>query len=73
MKELDPNNLVFIDESGVQTNMTRFYGRIIGGKRLKDSTPGGHWNNTTILSAIRIDGSTESMTINGATDTEVLM
>jgi transposase len=73
MKELDSNNLVFIDESGVQTNMTRLYGRIIGGKRLKDSTPGGYWNNTTILSAIRINGSTESMTINGATDAEVFM
>jgi transposase len=71
MKTFDPKNLVFIDESGVQNNMTRLYGRIIGGERVKDSAPGGHWNNTTILSAIRIDGSTESMTIEGATDAEV--
>jgi len=51
--------------------MTRLYGRIIGGKRLKDSVPGGHWNTKTILSAIRINGSTESMTFEGATDAEV--
>jgi transposase len=71
MKSLDPQTLVFIDESGVQNNMTRLYGRIIGGTRLKESAPGGHWNTTTILSAIRSNGSTESMTIEGATTAEV--
>ena len=71
MTSLDSQNLVFIDESGVQNSMTRLYGRIIGGGRLKESAPGGHWNTTTILSAIRSDGSTESMTIEGATTAEV--
>lgn len=71
MRSLDPDKLVFIDESGVQGNMTRLYGRLIGGERLKESAPGGHWNITTLLSAIRHDGSTESMTIQGATTAEV--
>ena len=51
--------------------MTRLYGRVIGGKRLFDSTPYGHWCRTTVISAIRIDGTTVSMSIEGSTDSEV--
>jgi transposase len=51
--------------------MTRLYGRAIGGKRLFDSTPHGHWCRTTVISAIRIDGTTISMSIDGSTDSEV--
>jgi transposase len=51
--------------------MTRLYGRVIGGKRLFDSTPYGHWCRTTVISAIRIDGTTTSMSIDGSTDAEV--
>lgn len=71
MKEFDIKNLVFIDESGVQNNMTRFYGRIIGGERLHESAPGGSWDTTTIISSIRFDGSVAAMTVEGATDAEV--
>ena len=35
------------------------------------SAPAGHWQTTTMLSSIRLDGSTACMTIEGATDTEV--
>ena len=35
------------------------------------STPHGHWQTTTMISSIRLDGSTACMTVNGATDTEV--
>ena len=51
--------------------MTRLYGRAIGGKRLFDSTPYGHWCRTTVISAIRIDGTTISMSIEGSTDSDV--
>lgn len=50
--------------------MTRLYGRTIGGSRLFDSTPYGHWCRTTVISAIRIDGTTISMSIDGSTDSE---
>jgi len=68
---VDPHRLVFLDESGAKTNMTRLYGRIIGGARVVDSAPGGHWCTTTMLSALRLDGSTAAMVIEGATDREV--
>jgi hypothetical protein len=63
--------LVFIDESGAKTNMTRLYGRAKNGARVVDSAPGGHWNTTTMISSIRLDGSTAPMVVNGATNKEV--
>jgi transposase len=63
--------LVFIDESGAKTNMTRLYGRAKDGARVIDSIPGGHWNTTTMISSIRLDGSTAPMVVNGATNKEV--
>jgi transposase len=71
MKRFDVRNLVFIDESGVQNNMTRFYGRKIGGERLRESAPGGSWDTTTMISSIRFNGTMAAMTIKGATDAEV--
>jgi transposase len=51
--------------------MTRRCGRAQRGERVHASQPCGHWQTTTMLSSIRLDGSTACMTIEGATDTEV--
>jgi transposase len=51
--------------------MTRLRGRAPRGVRVHASTPHGHWQTTTMISSIRLDGSTACMTVNGATDTEV--
>lgn len=53
---LDPARLIFLDESGAKTNMTRGYGWGIGGQRVVDAVPHGHWQTTTMLAAIRIEG-----------------
>ena len=71
LPRLDPARLIFIDESGAKTNMTRLYGRTFGGGRVVDKAPSGHWTNTTIISALRLDGSTVDWVLEGATDTEV--
>ena len=63
--------LVFIDESGAKTNMTRLYGRAKAGKRAIDKTPSGHWCTTTMISSMRLDGSTACMVVDGATDKDV--
>ena len=63
--------LIFIDESGAKTNMTRLYGRSFDGQRVVDATPHGHWCTTTVISALRFDGSTADMVIDGATDGDV--
>ena len=53
---VDPDQLVFLDESGAKTNMTRWYGWSPVGQRCLDHTPHGHWQTTTMLGAIRLDG-----------------
>jgi transposase len=63
--------LVFLDESGAKTNMTRLRGRALRGKRLYASAPQSHWHTTTMICSMRLDGSTACMTVEGATDTEV--
>jgi transposase len=69
--DLDPHRLVFLDESGAKTNMTRLYGRAFDGQRVLDSTPHGHWCTTTMISSLRLDGSTAAMVIEGPTDADV--
>ena len=68
---LDLGRFVFLDESGAKTNMTRLYGRTFGGQRVVDTVPHGHWCTTTMLSSIRLDGTTAAMVIEGATDAAV--
>jgi len=51
--------------------MTRRCGRAQRGQRVHASAPCGHWQTTTMLSSIRLNGATACMTIKGATDTEV--
>lgn len=68
---LDLPKLVFLDESGAKTNMTRLRGRAKDGQRLIDDAPSGHWCTTTMISSVRLDGSTACMAIDGATTGEV--
>jgi transposase len=51
--------------------MTRMYGWAPRAERLHYPCPQGHWRTTTMISSIRLDGSTACMTIDGPTDTEV--
>ena len=51
--------------------MIRLYGRTLGGQRLVDAAPQGHWGTTTMLSSLRLDGGTAAMVIEGPTDTAV--
>ena len=69
--DLDMSRFVFLDESGAKTNMTRLRGRAKRGLRVVDDTPNGHWCTTTMISSIRLDGSTACMAIDGATSAEV--
>ena len=51
--------------------MTRLRGRAERGQRVHGSAPQGHWHGTTLLGALRLDGSTACMAMEGATDAEV--
>lgn len=65
--------MIFLDESGVSTQMTRRYARAPRGVRVHESTPEGNWKILTILSAMSLDGMIATMTIEAATDTEIFL
>lgn len=68
---IDPDRLVFIDESGAQTNMCRLRGRSPIGQRLVAKVPHGHWKTTTIISAVGLRGAFAPAAFDGPTDREV--
>jgi DDE superfamily endonuclease len=53
--DLNPEQLVFINETGTKMNMVRLYGRAPRGRRLKAAAPFGHWMTTTFVGASRCD------------------
>jgi hypothetical protein len=59
-----PGRLVFIDETGTTTKMTRLRGRSRRGQRLKANAPFGHWGTQTFIAALRCDGLTAPWIIN---------
>ena len=63
--DLDPQRLVFIDETWASTNMARRYGRAPRGQRLRMSVPHGHWKTTTFVGALRLTGITAPMVLDG--------
>lgn len=67
---MDPARLIFLDESGAKTNLTRRWGRAPKGQRAPGRIPHGHWQTTTMLASLRLDGTTTCMALDGATDTE---
>jgi transposase len=63
--------LVFLDENGINTGLTRLYGRGEVGQRVVDYVPDTRWESLTILSSLRMDGSTEALVFEGALNGEM--
>jgi transposase len=49
-------HLVFVDESGANTKMTRLRGRALAGRRLLARIPHGQYRTSTLISGIRLEG-----------------
>ena len=73
MKGIQPDRLVFVDESGATTEMTRRYGRAPCGERIREATPAGHWSVLTLLGAMSREGMRASMTVESATVGDVFL
>jgi transposase len=73
LKGVDPGRLVFVDESGAKTNLTRLRGRCDRGERLLCKTPAGHWNTTTMIAAVRLGGAIAGAVVKGPMDAEVFI
>jgi len=63
--DLDPNRLVFIDETGTSTKMARLRGRSKRGERCRAAIPHGHWKTTTFTAGLRRDGLIAPMVLDG--------
>ena len=63
---LDPARLVFIDETGTSTNMTRRRGRARRGCRVVGRVPWGHWKIMTFVAGLRHDAITAPFVIDRA-------
>jgi transposase len=49
------HHLVFLDETGLNTKMSRLYGRSARGQRCRCAVPYGHWHTATLVVALRHD------------------
>jgi transposase len=66
--ELDPQRLVFIDETGASTKMARLCGRSLRGTRCLAAIPHGHWKTTTFVGGLRLGGMTAPTVLDGPMD-----
>lgn len=65
----DARRLVFVDESGFHTSMTRLRARAPRGRRAYGKVPRNRGKNTTLIAAITLEGAMGApMTVEGGTD-----
>lgn len=70
LADVDPERLVFVDECGANTAMTRTHGRAPAGQRVYTTTP-GHWKSITLSCGLRLSGVTATLAFPGATNTDI--
>jgi transposase len=70
LAEVDPNHLVFVDEAGANTAMTRTHGRAPQGDRVQATAPGA-WENVTLIVGLRASGVVAPIAFPGAVDCPV--
>lgn len=68
--ELDPQRLIFIDESGLSTKMARLRGWALKGQRCHAAIPHGHWKTITFVGGLTLSGVIAPMLLDGPMDGE---
>jgi transposase len=71
MDTVDPARLVFVDECGTHTSMTRRRARAVRGERARGAVPRNRGPVTTLLAGVSLAGMAPAMTVEGGTDTAV--
>ena len=70
LADVDPQRLVFVNECGANTAMTRIYGRAPAGQRVYSDAP-GHWESITLTCGMRLSGPVAALAFAGATNTAI--
>ncbi len=73
MRDVPPERLVFVDETGTHTRMTPLYARAPRGKRAYGHVPRNHTRNTTLIAALTLNGLDAPMVLEGAMDREAFV
>jgi transposase len=68
---LEPHRLVFLDETGTTTKMTRLRGRSLKGQRLRSKAPFGHWKTQTFIAGLRCGALTAPFVIDAPMDRRI--
>lgn len=68
--DLDPAQLIFIDESGLSTKMARLRGWARQGERCHAAIPHGHWKTITFVGGLTLSGVVAPMLLDGPMDGE---
>jgi transposase len=69
--QIDPKLLVFVDECGTHTSMTRRYARAPKGERAYGSVPRNRGKNATLLASMTLEGMGAAMAVEGSTTQRV--
>ena len=70
---LHAHRLVFLDETGANTKMTRARGRALRGQRVVAKVPHGHWKTATFVGALRATGFTAPLVVDGPMNGEIFL
>lgn len=68
MSQVSHRRLLFMDESGAKTNMTRLYGRAPRGARVYDRVPNARWETTTMIAVVGRNGPQAPWVLDGPID-----
>jgi transposase len=71
--DLDPERLIFIDESGLSTKMARLRGWAPKGERCRAAIPHGHWKTITFVGGLTLEGFVAPMLLDGPMDGECFL
>ncbi len=71
MAQTDPTQVVFVDECGTHTSMTRRRARAARGVRARGAVPRNRGPVTTLIAGVSLAGMSAAMTVEGGTDTAV--
>lgn len=67
VKPIEPERLVFVDETGVTTAMTPAHGRAPRGQRVVASAPAS-WESTTVIAALGLEGVRAPLALPGSSN-----
>ena len=68
--KIEPDRLLFIDETSTNTKMTRLYGRAPRSERLVANAPCDHWKTQTFIAGLRCGKLTAPWVLDGPMNRE---